>query len=124
MIDFERNSIFKLTPVDVQSVAGEVEMMLVDGEQVLFGFKTIRDKVVITNKRIITINVQGITGKKKDFTSLPFSKVQAFSVETAGTLDLDCELDLWFSGLGVVRLEISGRFDIRAFNRILSSYIL
>jgi hypothetical protein len=46
-----------------------------------------------------------MSGKKRDFTSLPYSKIQAFSIETAGTFDLDSELDLWFSGLGKVRLE-------------------
>jgi hypothetical protein len=51
------------------------------------------------------VNVQGITGKKRDFTSLPYSKIQAFSVETAGHFDLDAELDLWFSGVGNVRLS-------------------
>lgn len=53
-----------------------------------------RDYVVFTNKRLIACNVQGITGSKKDFTSLPYSKLQAFSIETAGTLDMDAELTL------------------------------
>ncbi len=79
---------------------------------VFAAFQTIRDMVVFTNKRIIAINVQGITGKKKDFTSLPYSKVQAFSVETAGTLDLDCEMELWFSGLGAVKFEFVGSLMI------------
>ena len=96
----------------------------IDGETVMSTFQTVRDMVVFTNKRIITINVQGITGTKKDYTSLPYSKIQAFSVETAGLLDLDCELELWFSGLGKVKLEFKGNFDIAAFNKVLSNYIL
>jgi hypothetical protein len=68
--------------------------------------------------------VQGITGKKRDYTSLPYSKVQAFSVETAGTLDLDAELDLWFSGLGKVRFEFKGRSDVRTLANIIGSYVL
>lgn len=71
-------------------------------------FKAVRDFVVFTDKRLVAVNVQGITGKKRDFTSLPYSKIQAFSIETAGTFDLDAELDLWFSGLGKVRLEFKG----------------
>lgn len=50
--------------------------------------------------------------------------VQAFSVETAGTFDLDAELDLWFSGLGKVRLEFKGQVDVRALSRLISVYIL
>lgn len=124
MIDFSTDTIFKLKPISADEGHKAIEMMLVEGEEVVSAFSTIRDKVIITNKRVITMNVQGITGKKIDYTSLPFSKVQAFSVETAGTLDRDCEIDLWFSGLGKVRLEIAGSFDIQAFNRILSHYIL
>jgi hypothetical protein len=65
-----------------------------------------------------------MTGKKRDYTSLPFSKVQAFSVETAGTFDLDAELDLWFSGLGKVRLEFKGRVDIRQIGQTIATYVL
>lgn len=101
-----------------------VKPMIVDGEEIFAEFVGIRDKVVFTNKRIISINVQGLTGKKKDFTSLPFSKIQAFSVETAGSLDLDCELELYYSGLGKVRFEFKGGFNIISFNKHISNYIL
>lgn len=50
-----------------------------------------------------------MAGKKKDFTSLPYAKVQAFSVETAGGVDRDSEMELWFSGIGRVRFEFKGR---------------
>ncbi|WP_258142648.1 PH domain-containing protein [Arthrobacter sp. MYb227] len=72
----------------------------------------------------MAVNVHGITGKKRDYTSLPYSKVQAFSVETAGTFDLDAELDLWFSGLGKVRLEFKGQVDVRALSQLVAAYIL
>ena len=98
--------------------------MLVDGESVLHTFKAMRDMVVFTNKRIIAINVQGVTGAKKDFTSMPYSKIQTFSVEAAGTFDLDAELTLWFSGVGKVKFEFKSNFDITTFNKVLSHYIL
>jgi len=98
--------------------------MLVADEQIIAAFKSIRDSVVFTNKRILAINVQGITGKKIDYTSLPYSKVQAFSIETAGVLDRDCELELYYSAVGKVKFEIRGSFDIVGFNRILSQYVL
>lgn len=124
MIDFQNGSLFKLKPLSIDALKKDVEPFLVDGEELLGSFQALRDKVVITSKRVIAINIQGITGKKVDYTSLPFSKVQAFSVETSGIFDLDCEIDLWFSGLGKVRLEIIGKFDIVRFNKILSNYIL
>lgn len=98
--------------------------MLVPGEEVLSAFKGIRDSVLFTNKRVIAINVQGMTGKKRDYSSLPYSKVQAFSVETAGTFDLDAELDLTFSGLGTVRFEFKGGVDIRSIAQLIGSYVL
>jgi len=123
VIDFKNGSVFKLKPCNIND-GKIVEPMLIDTENIFATFKTVRDLVVFTNKRVISINVQGITGSKKDFTSLPYSKVQAFSIETAGTLDLDSELELWFSGLGSVRFEFKGNFDIKSFNRLIGQYIL
>jgi len=124
MIDFKNADYLKLKPVDNKEGLQLVEPMLIEGEELFASFRTVRDMVVFTTKRVISINIQGITGSKKDFTSLPYSKIQAFSVETAGTLDLDCEMELWFSGLGRVKFEFKGNFDIRAFNRHISKYIL
>lgn len=123
-MDFANGSLIRLSPVDPAEVVGGISDLLVPGEQVLQSFKTIRDHVVFTDKRLITVNVQGLTGKKKDFTSLPYSKVQAFSVETAGSFDLDAELDLWFSGLGKVRLEFRGRADVHQLSQLIATYVL
>lgn len=124
MIDFKNPSYMKLSAIDPAEAHGLVAMMLVDGEQLFAAFKTVRDHVIFTNKRVIAINVQGMSGRKKDYTSLPYSKVQAFSVETAGTFDLDTELELWFSAVGSVKFEFKSRFDILTFNRLIGSYIL
>ncbi|WP_243422582.1 PH domain-containing protein [Micromonospora globispora] len=105
-------------------IAPSVAPLLIPGEQMVSCFKAVRDFVVFTDKRLIAVNVQGITGKKRDFTSLPYSKIQAFSIETAGTFDIDAELDLWFSGLGKVRLEFKGGSDIRQLGHMVASYVL
>ena len=124
MIDFENGSLFKLSPVEPEKLMARVGPLLVEGEQVVAAFKALRDSVVFTDKRVISINVQGITGKKVDFTSLPYSKVQAYSVETAGTFDLDCELDLFFSGIGRVRFELKAGYDIVELSKLIAAYIL
>ena len=98
--------------------------MFVNNEQIIQSFQGMRDGIVFTNARIFAINVQGITGKKKDFTSLPYSKIQAFSVETAGTFDLDSELELWFSGLGKVKFEFVSNANVQAICRIISGFVL
>ncbi|NIZ19635.1 PH domain-containing protein [Entomospira culicis] len=124
MIDFKNGSLIKLAPIEISKMPTPVDAMLVEGEEILAAFKAMRDSLVFTNKRAISINLQGMTGKKIDFTSLPYSKVQAFSIETAGSFDLDCEIDLVYSGLGTVRFEIKGNFDVIKFNKIISSYVL
>lgn len=124
MIDFNNASFMKLKEVPIKDGEKLVAPMLVDGEEIFHAFKTIRDMVIFTNKRIISINVQGLTGKKKDFTSMPYSKIQVFSVETAGTFDIDSELTLWFSGVGKVKFEFNSNFDISAFNKLLGKYVL
>jgi hypothetical protein len=124
MIDFQNAVFLKLRPVADNTFSSLIEPMFIPGEVILFSFQTVRDGVVFSNKRIFAINVQGITGKKKDFTSLPYSKIQAFSVETAGVLDLDSELDLWFAGLGKVRFEFVSRADVSGICRTISGFVL
>lgn len=123
MIDFNNGSIIKLSKVSNETAA-DVFPLLVKGEEIIGVYRGIRDYVVFTSKRIISVNVQGITGRKKDFTTLPYSKIQTFSIETAGTIDLDCELEMWFSGLGLVKFEFSGRSDIVEIGQIISHAIL
>ena len=124
MIDFKNASFIKLKPANDADFANMIMPMFAPGEQIIQTFRGIRDGVVFTNKRIITINVQGLTGKKKDFTSLPYSKIQAYSVESAGVFDLDSELDLWFSGMGRVRFEFVARANVSEICRIISERVL
>lgn len=121
MIDFANGTIVKLRPSQPDD---GVLAQLLTGEQVFRSFRGIRDSVHFTSKRIIAVNVQGITGKKVDFTSLPYSKIQAWSIETAGTFDRDCELEVYFSGLGKVRLEFAGSVDIAVLGRIIGDHVL
>lgn len=123
MIDFDKSSVFKLT-LDKKPDSELIKDILVSGEEVLQTYTTVRDKVIFTNKRVIAINIQGILSTKKDLTSLPYSKVQAFSVETAGTFDMDAELELWFSSVGKIRFEFSHDSNVTEINRIISEYVL
>jgi hypothetical protein len=124
MIDFQNASYIKLGYWDLGEAAAELAAILVPNEQVHLAFKGIRDSVTFTSKRIIALNVQGLTGKKRDYTTLPYSKIQAFSIETAGTIDLDSELELWFSGLGKVKLEFNRQVDIRGVGHLLADKTL
>ena len=124
MIDFQNASYIKLGKIEYSEVAPQIDPLLIEGEQGYLAFKGIRDYIVFTSKRIIAVNVQGLTGKKIDYSSLPYSKIQAWSVETAGRFDRDCELEMWFSGLGKVRLEFSGSVDIKVLGQIIGDHVL
>ena len=124
MIDFQKSVLFKLDPMPVDQILEPIHKFLIDQETVLSAFKTVRDQLIFTNKRIIAANVQGLSGKKIDYTSIPYSKIQTYSVETAGTLDRDCELDIYISSIGKIRFEIRGNFDIVSFNKVVSQYVL
>ncbi|MBQ8781913.1 MAG: PH domain-containing protein [Oscillospiraceae bacterium] len=124
MIDFQNTTFLKLKSVSNDTFSSVIVPILVSGEEILGSYQTVRDGVVFTTKRIIAVNIQGITGKKKDITSLPYSKIQAFSVETAGTLDLDSELDLWFSGLGNIKFEFTSNCNVTQICRTIGEYVL
>lgn len=101
MIDFDNKGFFKLK--QNSEYADKISTLLIEGEEVIDSYKSMRDGVVFTNRRIIAVNVQGITGSKKDFTTLPYKNIVAYSVETSGTFDLDSELEIYFSSLGKVK---------------------
>ncbi|MBS5387207.1 MAG: PH domain-containing protein [Clostridiales bacterium] len=124
MIDFKNSDYVKLKQIDPSSVLKDVQPLLIEQEQIIGAYKAIRDYCIFTNKRLIAVNVQGVTGKKKDFSSLPYSKVVAYSVETAGVFDLDSELELYFSGLGKVKFEFTGSSNIVQIGQTISRYIL
>lgn len=123
MLDFTERT-FKLSQIDTKDVAADLAPLLVEGEQVFLAYKGARDYVAFTSRRVIAADVQGMSGKKKDFTSLPYSKVQAMSVETAGGFDRDSELELWFSAVGRVKFEFRGRTDIAYLSKLVATYML
>ncbi len=125
MVDFTNNSqIFKLKEVEKNMFDATVTAFYVNGEETISCYKAIRDYIVFTNKRMIVVDVQGITGKKKEYSIFPYSKLQAFSVETAGIIDIDTDVDLVFAGLGTVHLEFTLGTDVAKLLRLISAYIL
>ncbi len=124
MIDFKNDSIFKLKRVNSSKFDSEMQDILIDNEHIIGCYQDIRDHVIFTNKRVIAVNVQGLTGKKRDYTMLPYSKITAYSIETAGTFDLESELDMYYSGIGQIRFEFRGSSDIIEIARTIAMYAL
>ncbi|PCK07351.1 MAG: cytoplasmic protein [Alteromonadaceae bacterium] len=122
MIDFNNKGFFKLK--QNQEYAEKVSDLLLDDEKIIDSYKSMRDGVVFTSKRVIAVNVQGITGSKKDFTSLPYKNIEAYSVETSGTFDLDSELEIYLSAVGKVKFEFTGKTSILEISKVISEHLL
>ena len=118
------SSFLNLKAIGMDEIRAEVFDLLVDGEQPAAAFKTVRDQVIFTTKRVFVVNVQGITGKKTSYFSYPYSKIQYFGVETAGILDIDSELVLAFSNGAKLSFDFRSSVDIRKLNTLISNYVL
>ncbi len=125
-ISFNQESTWNLKPISVDAVRSEVNGLLVRDEEVVVAFQTIRDQLLFTNKRIISIDVQGLTGKRKSFSIMPYSKIQYFSIQTPGFGELipDSELFVVFSDSFTARFEFKGNVDIGKIGRVISEYVL
>ncbi len=124
MIDFKNKGLIKLSAINTKEGEKVVQDILINNEQTIAAFQSMRDHLIFTNKRIISVNVQGITGRKVDYTSIPYKKIQAYSIETAGALDIDAEIDIIISGLGTIRFELAGSTNIKEICAKISEEIL
>lgn len=125
-INFNEDSVWNLRAIKPESVRADVNGLLIGGEVIVSAFQTVRDQLVFTNKRIIAIDVQGMTGRRKSFTTLPYSKVQFFTIQTPGFMELfsDTELLLMFSNGFTAKFEFRGSVDIGQISRVISQYAL
>ena len=94
------NAIFgNVSEMDIAGLQKEFGALLCDGEHIERAYKLIRDKWVFTNKRLIIQDIQGVTGKKREYLSVPYRSIDRFSVEPAGTFDMDAEMKIWIRGV-------------------------
>ncbi|VVN89281.1 hypothetical protein PS712_01742 [Pseudomonas fluorescens] len=47
-----------------------------------------------------------------------------FRVETSGTFDLDSELEIYFSSLGKVKFEFTGKTSMVEVSKLISQHLL
>ena len=101
--------------VDQESVMNDYGKLLIEGESIELGFKLIRDTFIFTSKRLILIEKQGITGSKIEYKSIVYKSISRFSIETAGTFDLEAELKIWVSS------EVNPSI-VKQFNKSVNVY--
>ena len=112
--------------MDIKELKEELKEILVDGEKIDSGYQVLRDYFVFTDKRLILVDKQGVTGKKVSYHSIPYSSIRHFSVETAGSFDADAELKLWVAGSN---MPIQKQFGKKSSNvlevqKTLANYLL
>jgi len=111
--------------VDAKDVQRDLEALLVEGEQIVRGFRIIRDLFVFTDKRLILIDKQGITGKKTEYHSIPYKSISHFSVETAGSFDMDATMNIYIAGnMNPIQREFKRSADIKGVQKTLAEFIL
>jgi hypothetical protein len=112
--------------VSPEELNREYNRLLAPGESIEVGFKLIRDVFMFTNKRLILVDKQGITGRKVDYLSIVYKSISRFSIETAGDFDLDAELKIWISSEATPSIEkkFNKQVDVYELQRVLASHVL
>lgn len=104
-------------------VPPDVEGMLVSGEEAFVAYKTVRDSAIFTNKRLIMRDAQGLTGKKVEIYSLPYTAINMWSSENAGTLDFNSEIELWTKA-GRIKIKLNRGVDVRRIDALIAARVL
>jgi len=111
--------------VSIEKISQEFQPILINGEHIEKAYKIVRDTFVFTNKRLILVDKQGLTGSKVDYQSIPYSSIKKFSKESAGLLDLDAELKIWVTGESLpIKKQFGKDNNINEVYQILSQHIL
>ncbi len=112
----------KIDPARIQQ---EFAQILAPGERVEHAYQLIRDYFVFTDKRFVIVDKQGMTGKKVEYHSIPYRSITHFSIETAGSFDLDAELKVWVSGASApFARQFNKKLSIYEVQAVLASYVL
>lgn len=104
----------------------EYGKLLAEGEEIELGFRLIRDTFIFTTKRLILVDKQGLTGSKVEYLSVSYKSISRFSVETAGTFDLDAELKIWVSSETVpsIKKKFNKSVDVYDVQKVLAHHVL
>lgn len=110
--------------VDPATVQNDFARIMIDGETIEHAYVLIRDQFIFTNRRLILVDKQGLTGSKVEYRSIPYKSIVHFSIETAGSFDLDAELKIVLSGGGLLQKTFNKKLSIYEVQQVLASYVL
>lgn len=105
-------------------IPADITALLTEGEQAVAAFQTFRDSATFTTKRLIVRDAQGISGKKVEVYSLPYSSINMWSSENAGgILDRDGEIELW-TRAGHIKVKLGKGADVRRIDSLIAWAVL
>lgn len=111
--------------IDPGKIQQEFQQVLAPGETVEHAYQLIRDLFVFTDKRLVLVDKQGLTGSKVEYHSIPYKNVTHFSIETAGRFDLDAELKIWISSTSApIQKRFNKKLSVYEVQAVLASYVL
>jgi hypothetical protein len=112
--------------VNNDKLNAEYGILLTDNETIELGFKLVRDTFIFTNKRLIMVNKQGLTGSKTEYVSVAYKSISRFSIETAGTFDLEAELKIWISSEQEpsIKHQFNKSVNVYDVQKVLAHYVL
>ncbi|HEV7373075.1 PH domain-containing protein [Arenibaculum sp.] len=111
--------------VDIEEVKQEYAQLLAPSEQIEGVYKLVRDLFIFTNKRLILVDKQGLTGRKTEYHSIPYKSITHFSIETAGSFDLEAEMKIWISGKAdPIEKTFNKSLNIYRIQSVLAEYVL
>jgi hypothetical protein len=120
----ETAAITSWTLVQEIPIPPDVHDLLVEGEEAVAAYKTFRDSAIFTTKRLIVRDAQGLTGKKVEVYSLPYSRIDMWSSENAGKLlDFNAELEMW-TRAGHIKIKLDKKIDIRRLDKLIAWAVL
>lgn len=111
--------------VNLENLIKEYDKILAGNERIEKAYKLVRDLFIFTNKRLILVDKQGVTGKKTEYHSIPYKSITHFSIETAGHFDLEAELKIWISGTALpIEKQFNSSLNIYELQQVLADYCL
>ena len=98
--------------------------MLVPGEEPVAAFTTIRDRAMLTNRRLIIKDIEPITGKSTEVYSLPWKSVSSWTFVNSNKItEFSSTLRIWMSG-ELMAIRIRRGVDLNKIDAIIAQHVL
>lgn len=102
-------------------------LALAEGEEIEFAAKTRRDMLILTDRRLVRTDTQGLVNRKTEYLSLPYRAITRWSVETKGRGWADgADLKVWLGSAvePLLNVELQKDESAREVAALLSKHAL